>query len=140
MLWHAQSRVQAPSSALRSALQPPLHGRFVQTKLSMVNFGMQLPLVVCEIFCSLIVCVLPLELVQKCQWAQSAVPTCRAWASAPSSSSKLKFQPNLKRASCSLSRTGWAEGQQSVLGEGRGAGGAPSASTERRCHRLCRDW
>lgn len=71
--------------------EPPLHGRFVQTKLSMVNFGIQLPLVVCEVFCSLIVSVLPLELVQKCQWAQRAVSTCRAWASAPSSSSKVKF-------------------------------------------------
>lgn len=48
---------------------------------------------------------------------------------------KWNFTPNLKRAFCSLSRTGWAEGQQSFLGERHRAGGAPSASTECGCAR-----
>lgn len=57
---------------------PSLQEGFVQTKLAMVNFGIQLPLVVCRVFCSFIVPLLPLELVQKCQRASNAAPTCGA--------------------------------------------------------------
>lgn len=53
---------------------------------------------------------------------------------------KWNFTPNLKRAFCSLSRTGWAEGQQSFVGERHRAGGAPSASAECEYHQLCQDW
>lgn len=55
-----------------------LQERFMQTKLAIVNFGIQLPLVVCGAFCSFIVPTLPLELVQKCQPSPSAAPTCGA--------------------------------------------------------------
>lgn len=65
----------------------------------MVNFGIQLPLVVCEVFCSFIVSVLPLELGQKCQRSVSAVPACRAWGQAPLASlwEKWDLMPNLSR-------------------------------------------
>lgn len=65
----------------------------------MVNFGIQLPLVVCEVFCSFIVSGLPLELGQKCQRSVSAVPTCRAWGPAPLASlwEEGDFMPNPSR-------------------------------------------
>lgn len=93
-----------PSWAIAGA---SLQERFMQTKLATVNFGIQLPWVVCGAFCSFIVPILPLELVQKCQPAPSAAPMCRVQgqAFAPHLLEKCAISRLTSKFFCSLSTT-----------------------------------